>query len=127
MLEQLHGYLRKIREELLPKSEPGQAVGYLLKNWTALTRYLEDGDLSIDNNCTESSLRGIAVGRNNWVFLGSDRGGRTMAVLRSFVASCELVKIDPFKWFRDVLSRVPTHSIQKLDQLLPHAWAAART
>ncbi len=127
LLEQLHAYLVKIRDEVLPKSEAGQAVAYALKNWTALTRYVEDGDLSIDNNHTERSLRGIAVGRNNWVFLGSDRGGRTMAVLRSFVASCELVKVDPFEWLRDVLSRIAAHSIQQLDELLPHRWAAART
>ena len=85
VLEKLHQYLEKIREEVLPKSEAGQAVAYALKNWIALTRYLEDGDLSIDNNHTERSLRGIAVGRNNWTFVGSDRGGKTMAVLRSFV------------------------------------------
>jgi transposase len=127
VITQLHGYLRMISEDLLPKSEPGQAVAYLLKNWTALTRYLEDGDLPIDNNGTERSLRGVALGRNNWTFLGSDRGGRTFAILRSFVASCELLKLDPFEWLRDVLSRIPTQSIQQLDQLLPHAWATART
>ena len=126
-ITQLHSYLRMISEDLLPKSEAGQAVAYLLKNWTALTRYLEDGDLAIDNNGTERSLRGVAIGRNNWTFLGSDRGGKTFAILRSFVASCELLKLDPFEWLRDVLSRIPTHSIQQLDQLLPHAWAAART
>lgn len=123
VLEQLHTYLLKIKDELLPKSEAGQAVAYMLKNWAALTRYLDDGDLPIDNNHTERSLRGVAVGRNNWTFLGSDRGGRTMAVLRSFVSSCELVKVDPFDWFRDVLSRIATHSIQQLDELLPHRWA----
>jgi hypothetical protein len=82
--------------------------------------------LSIDNNHTERSLRGIAVGRNNWTFLGSDRGGKTMAILRSFVTSCELNKIDPFAWFCDVLGRIPSHSIQKLDELLPHNWLAAQ-
>jgi transposase len=126
VLEQLHAYLLKIKDELLPKSEAGLAVAYVLKNWSALTRYLDDGDLSIDNNRTERSLRGVAVGRNNWTFLGSDRGGRTMAVLRSFVSSCELVKADPFEWFRDVLSRIATHSIRQLDELLPHRWAASR-
>ena len=126
VLEQMHAYLLKIRDELLPKSEAGKAVEYILKNWAALTRFVEDGNLPIDNNRTERSLRGIAVGRNNWVFLGSDRGGRTMAVLRSFVASCELVKVDPFAWFHDVLSRIATHSIQQLDELLPHRWAAAQ-
>lgn len=124
VLEKLHEYLEKIRAEVLPKSEAGQAVAYALKNWTALTRYLEDGDLSIDNNHTERSLRGIAVGRHNWTFLGSDRGGGTMAVLRSFVVSCELAQVDPFAWFQDVLSRIGECSIQQLDQLLPHRWAA---
>jgi transposase len=125
VLTQLHEYLLKIRDQMLPKSEAGQAVSYALKNWAALTRYLEDGDLSIDNNHTERSLRGIAVGRNNWTFVGSDRGGRTMAVLRSFVASCELAKVDPFAWFHDVLSRIGSHSIHRLDELLPHRWAPA--
>lgn len=101
------------------------AVAYILKNWLALTGYLDDGDLPIDNNRTERSLRGIAVGRNNWTFLGSDRAGKTMAVLRSFVSSCELNQVDPFALFRDVLARIPSHSIQKLDDLLPHNWATA--
>jgi transposase len=122
---QLHAYLLEINTHLLPKSEAGRAVAYLLNNWLALARYLEDGDLPIDNNRTERSLRGIAVGRGNWTFLGSDHGGKTMAILRSFVASCELVKLDPFAWFRDVLARIATYSIRKLDQLLPHAWAPA--
>jgi transposase len=122
VLEKLHEYLEKIREEVLPKSEAGQAVAYALKNWTALTRYLDDGDLSIDNNHTERSLRGIAVGRRNWTFVGSDRGGKTMALLRSFVASCELAKIDPFTWFQDVLSRIGECPLQQLDELLPHRW-----
>lgn len=123
VLAHLQAYLDQIAHELLPKSEAGKAVAYIRNNWSALTCYVEDGDLSIDNNHTERSLRGIAVGRGNWTFLGSDRGGRTMAVLRSFVASCELVKIDPYAWFRDVLSRINAQSIQRLDELLPHRWA----
>jgi transposase len=126
VLEKLYGYLGEAREELLPKSEAGQAVNYILKNWTALTRYCDNPDLLIDNNHTERSLRGWAVGRNNWTFFGSDRGGRTAAVLRSFVASCELVKVDPFAWFHDVLSRIAMHPITKLEELLPHCWAQAR-
>jgi transposase len=123
VLEKLHAYLREAREDLLPKSEAGQAVNYILKNWAALTRYCDNPDLAIDNNRTERSLRGWAVGRNNWTFFGSHRGGRTAAILRSFVASCELVKVEPFAWFRDVLSRIPKHSITKLEELLPHRWA----
>jgi transposase len=126
LLAELHGYLRRIGEDLLPKSAAGQAVSYALTNWPALTRYCEDGALSIDNNHTERTLRGIAVGRRNWLFVGSDQGGRTMAILRSFVGSCELVKVDPFEWFRDVLARIGEHSMQALEELLPHRWAAAR-
>jgi transposase len=126
VLRELHQYLLKIRDEVLPKSPAGQAVSYGLKNWLALTRYLEDGGLSIDNNHTERSLRGIAVGRRNWLFVGSDRGGQTMAILRSFVGSCEIVKVDPFAWFQDVLSRIGEQSMQALDELLPHHWAAAQ-
>ena len=125
VLENLHGYLLQIREELLPKSEAGQAVNYILKNWAALTRYCDHPDLAIDNNHTERSLRGWAVGRNNWTFFGSDRGGKTAAVLKSFVASCELVKVDPFAWFQDVLSRIAWHPITRLDELLPHRWTVA--
>ena len=125
VLVELHAYLLRIRDEVLPKSEAGQAVNYALKNWRALTRYSENGDLAIDNNRTERSLRGIAVGRHNWMFVGSDRGGKTMAILRSFVGSCELVKVDPFAWFQDVLSRIGEQSIQKLDELLPHRWSPA--
>lgn len=126
LLEKLHRYLETIREEVLPRSPAGQAVAYALKNWAALTRYLADGDLPIDNNHTERSLRGIAIGRRNWTFLGSDRGGRTMAVLRSFVASCELAGVEPFAWFQDVLTCIGECSLQQLDNLLPHNGAAAR-
>src|SRR5205085_4126915 len=115
VLERLRAYLLDIQDELLPKSEAGQAVAYALRNWIALTRYAENPDLSIDNNHTERLLRCFAVGRANWTFFGSDRGGKTAAVLRSFVTSCELVKVDPFAWFRDVLSTVPDHPITKLD------------
>src|SRR5262245_27763674 len=80
VLERLHAYLLRIQDELLPKSDAGQAVAYALQNGTALTRYVENPDLSIDNNPTERALRCFAVGRANWTFFGSDRGGRTAAV-----------------------------------------------
>jgi transposase len=122
ILNQLHEYLLTIREQVLPKSDAGQAVAYTLKNWMALTRYCSDGDLLIDNNGTERSLRSFAVGRNNWTFFGSDNGGRTAAVLRSFVTSCELARIDPFAWFRDVLGRIAEHPVKRIEELLPHRW-----
>jgi hypothetical protein len=87
ILEKLRNYLLEIQAEVLPKSPEGRAVRYTLKNWTALTRYCEGGDLQIDNNATERAIRGVAVGRKNWMFFGSDEGGKTAAVLRSFVVS----------------------------------------
>jgi transposase len=126
ILDKLHTYLQEIQADVLPKSPAGRAVRYTLKNWTALTRYCEDGDLEIDNNATERAIRGVAVGRNNWVFFGSDQGGSTAAVLRSFVASCQRVSVDPFAWFKDVLSRIADHPITRLAELLPHNWKPAQ-
>lgn len=125
ILDKLRDYLVEIGAEVLPKSPAGRAVRYTLKNWTALTRYADDGDLEIDNGATERALRGVAVGRNNWMFFGSDQGGKTSAVLRSFVASCQRVGVDPFAWFHDVLSRIAAHPITRLAEFLPHNWAPA--
>jgi len=125
ILDKLHNYLLETEGEVLPKSPEGRAVRYSLKNRTALTRHCEDGDLEIDNNATERSIRGVAVGRHNWTFFGSDRGGRTAAVLRSLVASCQRVGIDPFTWLKDVLSRISTHPITRVAELLPHNWGPA--
>ncbi len=126
ILDKLHDYLLEIQVEVLPKSSEGRAVRYALKNWTALTRYCEDGDLEIDNNATERAIRGIAVGRNNWLFFGSDQGGHTAAVLRSLVASCQRVGVDPFAWLKDVLGRIGEHPITRLAELLPHNWTRAQ-
>jgi transposase len=126
ILDKLHRYLLEIEAEVLPKSPEGRAVRYTLKNWMALTRYCDDGDLAIDNNATERAIRGIAVGRANWTFFGSDAGGKTAAVLRSLVASCQRVGIDPFVWLKDVLSRIATHPINRIVDLLPHNWAPAQ-
>jgi transposase len=127
ILEKLRNYLLEIKAEVLPKSPEGRAVSYTLKNWTALTRYCQDGDLQIDNNATERAIRGVAVGRNNWMFFGSDEGGKTAAVLRSFVASCQRVGVDPFAWLKDTLSRIADHPINRLAELLPHNWTPAQS
>ena len=89
LMEKLHHYLLELQPEVLPKSPSGAAVRYALNQWEALRRFLEDGDLEIDNGATERANRDIALGRNNWTFFGSDNSGKTAAVLRSFVASCK--------------------------------------
>lgn len=126
ILDKLRNYLLEIQVEVLPKSPEGRAVRYALKNWTALARYVEDGNLEIDNNRTERTIRGIAVGRTNWIFFGSDQGGRTAAVLRSLIACAERAGVDPFAWFKDVLARIAKHPITRLAELLPHNWHPAQ-
>lgn len=91
-------------------------------DWDALKGYTDDGDLEIDNNTAERALRPITVGRNNWMFFGSDRGGRTAAILMSFMATCKQHHIDPFAYLRDVLARISDHPIKRLDELLPTQW-----
>jgi len=125
LIGKLHRYLLELQPEVLPKSPSGAAVRYTLNQWDALTRFLEDGELEIDNGATERANRDIALGRGNWTFFGSDGGGKTAAVLRSFVASCKRCGVEPFAWFCDVLSRIPAHSITRLSELLPHNWTPA--
>lgn len=122
LLKRLHTYLQQLQEQLLPKSPAGAAVRYSLNQWQALTRFLEDGELEIDNGATERANRDIAVGRGNWTFFGSDHGGQTAAVLRTFIASCRRCGIEPWAWFSDVLSRIPTHSMTRLSEFLPQHW-----
>jgi transposase len=122
VMAKLHKYLLEIREEVLPKSPGARAVRYALNQWEALTRFLEDGDLEIDNGATERANRDIAIGRGNWTFFGSDKGGQTAAVLWSFIATCKRCRVEPFAWFGDVLSRIATHPVNRLAELLPHNW-----
>jgi len=125
ILDDMHTYLEREQPHVLPKSPEGEAIAYTLSNWKALTRYCEDGDLEIDNNGAERSLRGIAVGRRNWTFLGSDQGGRTAAILNSLIATCKRMAIDPFAYLRDLFARISSHPQSRLADLLPDQWKAA--
>ena len=109
----------------LPKSPIGQAVSYARAQWEELLTYTRDGELSIDNNVSERSLRAQAIGRKNYLFVGSDRGGRTAATLYSLVGSCKRHGVDPFAYLKDMLGRLPTHPVERLHELLPDAWIAA--
>ena len=92
-------------------------MGYARAQWTALTRYGDDGDLAIDNNISERALRKVVTGRNNWTFCGSDAGGERAAILYSVVATCKAHGIDPWAYLRDVLERMLKESN---DQYLRH-------
>ena len=125
ILADIEAYLRRERPQVLPKSPIADAIGYALNNWPALLRYCEDGDLEIDNNGAERSLRGIAVGRRNWMFYGSDNGGHTAAILTSLTVTCKRLRIDPFAYLRDVFERISAHPANHLAELLPDQWQAA--
>ena len=126
ILETFHRWLEAQRAEVLPKSPLSEAIGYALNNWTALVRYTEQGFLAIDNNVAEREMKRIAIGRKNWLFVGSDNGGRTAAVLFSFTSTCHRLGIDPWAYLQDVLTRLPTTPAAGLNELLPHCWQEAR-
>lgn len=114
--------LEEYKNQVLPKSPMGKAVGYALNQWDALMRYTEDPRLDIDNNISERALRMVVLGRKNYLFAGSEAGARRAAIIYSLVATCKMHEIDPFAYFVDVLKRVSTHPADKIDELLPGQW-----
>jgi hypothetical protein len=126
ILGQFHQWLEVQRSEVLPKSPMGEALGYALNNWAALVRYTEAGFLAIDNNAAEREMKRIAIGRKNWLFVGSPRGGQTAALLFSFTATCQRLGVEPWRYLRDVLERLPSHPPERLAELLPDEWARAQ-
>jgi transposase len=127
LLATFHQWLLVQKALVLPKSPVAAAVTYTLNQWQALNRYTTDGDLHIDNNVAERTLKLIGQGRDNWLFLGSDNGGRTAAVLYSFTATCKQQGIDSFAYLRAVLEQLPTQPAKRLEELLPHRWQARRS
>jgi transposase len=126
ILEQFHQWLLAQRPEVLPKSPMGEAIGYALNNWEALRRYTEAGFLAIDNNVAEREMKKIAIGRKNWLTVGSPRGGQTAAVLFSFTSTCQRLGVEPWSYLRDVLGRLPGCPAERLAELLPDAWAQSQ-
>ena len=107
-------------ETFLPKSLIGKAATYTRNQWTALNRYVENGDLSIDNNFAERAMRPIAIGRKNWLFVGSEQAGHRAAVLTSLIASCKNNFVEPWAWLKDVLTKMPNKP--QLQELMPDKW-----
>jgi transposase len=127
ILERIRTWLEEQKSQVLPRSPMGEAIRYCLGNWRAFTRYTEDGALAIDNNAAENALRPIVLGRKNWMFAGSDNGGRTGAVLASLVASCKRHRVDPFAYLRDMLTRIAATPVSQLDEFLPDRWKTKQT
>jgi len=111
----------------LPQSPMRQAINYTLGLWKELNNYLKDGRLQIDNNLAENAIRGIALGRKNWLFVGSEKGGHTAAVLMTIVATCRKNNINTWGYLKDILQRIQSHPISRLDELLPDQWQALQS
>ena len=119
LLDELHAWLSGLVGRVSAKSELASAIGYALTRWRALTRYRDDGRIEIDNNAAERALRGVSLGRKNYLFMGSDAGGERAAAIYSLVETAKLNGLDPEAYLRDVLERIADHPINRIDELLP--------
>jgi transposase len=120
--ETLRQWLTRQRSQVPDGSATAKAVEYSLRRWAALVRYIDDGDLPIDNNHIENRIRPVALGRGNWLFAGSLRAGQRAAAVMTLVQSAKLNELDPYVYLTDVLERLPTQPASRLEELLPHRW-----
>jgi len=120
----LHAWLVEKRQALAKADATAKAIDYSLSNWTALSRFLDDGEVPIDNNAAENAIRPLAVGRKNWLFVGSQQAGERAGNILSLIESAKLNGHDPWAYLKDVFERLPTLKNRDLAQLLPHNWHA---
>jgi transposase len=126
LINELEAWMRQERRKLSSGNPLAKAINYSLERWAALTRFLDDGRVCLSNNAAERALRGIAVGRRNWTFAGSDSGGRRAAAIYTLIETAKLNDVDPRVWLADVLARIADHPIKCIAELLPWNWRAAR-
>ena len=124
LVGELAEWMRAERGRLSRHAETAKAIDYMLKRWTAFTRFLDDGRICLTNNAAERALRGIAIGRKAWLFAGSDRGGERAAAIYTLIGTAKLNDVDPQAWLADVLRRIADHPASRLDELLPWNWSA---
>jgi transposase len=125
LLDELRHWMEKTLRSLSTKSETAGAIRYALSHWRALTRYVDDGLLEIDNNAAERALRAVAIGRKNYLFMGADSGGQRAASLYSLIGTAKLRGLDPAFYLRTVLATIAEHPINRIEQLLPWNIAAS--
>ena len=125
ILDALHDWMTLQRRQVPDGSATAKALDYSLRRWDALTRFVDDGQLPVDNNWIENQIRPIAIGRNNWLFAGSLRAGQRAAAVMSLIQSARMNGHDPYAYLKDVLTRLPTHKASRIVELLPHRWNPA--
>ena len=124
VLDALHEWMTLQRQKVPNGSATAKALDYSLRRWDALTRFVDDGQLPVDNNLIENQIRPIALGRNNWLFAGSLRAGQRAAAVMSLIQSARMNGHDPYTYLKDVLTRLPTQRASQIGELLPHCWKA---
>lgn len=122
LVDDLETWLRSERRKLSSKHRLAKAADYMLKRWPAFTRFLDNGRICLSNNAAERAVRGIAVGRKNWTFAGSDAGGHRAAAIYTLIETAKLNDVDPRTWLADVLSRLADHPMNRIEELLPWKW-----
>jgi len=122
IIDALHTWMLAQRQLVPEGSAIAKALDYSLKRWIALTRYLDDGAVPIDNNWCENQIRPWALGRSNWLFAGSLRSGKRATAIMSLIQSARLNGHDPYAYLKDVLTRLPTQRASEIARLLPHRW-----
>jgi hypothetical protein len=118
--------MEAVQVDRLPASALGKAVSYTLSLWHKLTRFLEHPELELSNNLAENSMRGVALGRKNWIHLGSEQAGPKVAAILSVIESCRRMKLPVREYLSSVLPGLSNRSIQSVGELTPAAWAASR-
>lgn len=126
VLVRLRRALEIIRRRVLPKSLLGQAIDYTLSRWEALTRYLDEGRLEIDNNLCENAIRPTAIGKKNFLFIGHPEAGQRSAVIYSVLGSCRRLGINPAEYLQDLFERLPKAKTSEIKSLTPAAWLKAK-
>ena len=127
LMAELHAWLTGLRALLSRNHDLTRAINYMQRRWEAFTRFLEDGRACISNNAAERVLRCVPLGREAWLFCGSDRGGQRAAVLYTLIQTARLNNVDPQAWLANVLARIADHPASRLDELLPWNWQRAAT
>jgi hypothetical protein len=125
-VQHLYEWLTQRLAKVAPGSATEKAIQYNLGRWEALTRYLSDGTLPIDNNWLENRIRPVALGRANWLFAGSDRAGRRAAAVMSLIQTARLHGLEPYIYMRDILERLPLTPQTQIETLLPGQWKLSR-